>query len=168
MEYLDLAKCGLLEQVYRSSTGLPLWQSVTVLTLFVESTLAGVLLALWRQRVTNIGLPLRHIAVAIAVLAAVAAAAAVIIGGIQYLLFLLRMTKDGVFCTYFLGSRSLSATQVVALATVSVFNIGLAISYGLEHLRRPRRKLSVMQAFSWGMSSLIVCVAYSAIIALIE
>lgn len=123
MEYLDFAKCGMLEQFVRSSIGLPLWQSGTVAMLFLTSTLLGVLLALRYDGVAvSSQAAWRWVAILTGSMVTLLGFAAAV-GEVQYLFFLIRMSKDALYCTYFEASRALTVLQSILIIMVVALNV---------------------------------------------
>jgi hypothetical protein len=167
MEYLDLAKCGMLEQFVRSSIGLPLWQSGMVATLFLASTFVGLLLAS-RYREIAISFPtVWHWVAILAGSILVLAGVAVVIGQVQYLFFLLRMSKDALYCTYFGASRALNATQSILITLVIALNLVWGMWFCSARLvspDQPRKERAPLPSVVLVATGILICATYVACI----
>ena len=163
MEYLDLAKCGMLEQLVHSSIGLPLWQSGMVAVPFLISTLLGMILAFRDGGIAvSSHAAWRWIAiVAGSILISVGFAA--VVGEIQYLIFLIRVSKDAFYCTYFEASRALAAEQSVLIAVVVALNI-LWARMLFHHVRLA--SIGIPQSLLLAASGVLICTTYVACILL--
>ncbi|MBL0374000.1 hypothetical protein JJB09_18410 [Rhizobium sp. KVB221] len=159
MEYLDFAKCALLENITATSIGLPLWQTGVVVSTVVFGQIAGALVG---HRIRRVPLPLKtlkSLALKLAIVLLAAVLAAAIINGVQYVFFLLRMAKDGIYCTYFGAANGLTAYQMAALPVSAAGNFIAAFTLVCDRRRAttPIKTLAYRAACG---ASCLACVVF--------
>jgi hypothetical protein len=126
MNFYDFAKCSLLENMVATNIGLPLWQTGTVVLSILFAQFAGTFIG---YRIGERQLPvgtLRAGALASSSMLLAAALVITVVSGLQYVLFLLRMVKDGFYCTYFGASNALTWYQAVALLIALIGNLTIS------------------------------------------
>lgn len=120
MDLIATAKCGLLDRVFEGTFWLPLMPTVLAASAFVLAHGLGRIMAhVSSIRALEFHSAWPRVRFSIAALG-VALAVMVAARGIAYPLFLLRMTKDAYYCSYFEAGRDLQ------LAHVSIFALMFA------------------------------------------
>jgi hypothetical protein len=131
MDLLVLAKCGLLQQLIGAYFAGPYWQLLIAACLFSLAQLAGLF---WDSRRRQLSPSRAQFLAGLRAVAFVALAfciACIAIGGLQYLFFVLRISKDTVFCSYFEASRNLDMQQLFTLLALFLANLFLASRFAL-------------------------------------
>lgn len=136
MDLIATAKCGLLDRLFAGTFLIPMVPTVIALTAFALAHVLGRLFAhLFAVRPLELRrlLPAARIALMGLI---VIVAAMMLVRGIAYPLFLLRMTKDAYYCSAFEAGRDLKAVHFVAFALMFLTHVACVALYDDRRFRR--------------------------------